>query len=220
MGYYKDLACLSNPKAFPSFAELPKGFSLTPAYLELGESDTPRFFFCEYVKILDPVHYRSEIEVKDKTGETLKLALCFGELQDYLLPFDFEEECETLVILNPKRTTLRDGKTEGIEITDPTHIKVLHALPGDWDNMRTRIIEANSEQMNKICYNCGKKSYKVKHCMWCRFFSYCTQRCLKEDHADECDVLRDWDIHHMFNGEWDNINFFESQMLAQTGPRD
>jgi hypothetical protein len=124
MGFYKDLSCLSNPKAFPSFAELSKGSALTPAYLELGESQPHQFFFCEYVKILDRTHYRSEIEVKDKTGATVRLALCFGELQDYMLPIKFEEECETLLLLNPKRTILRDGKTEGIEITDPSHIKV------------------------------------------------------------------------------------------------
>ncbi|KAL3485991.1 hypothetical protein BJX62DRAFT_242408 [Aspergillus germanicus] len=220
MSFYKDLSCLSNPKAFPSFAELSRGSSLTPAYLELGESEPIQFFFCKFVKILDRTHYRSEIEVKDKTGKTVRLALCFGELQDYMLPFKFEEECETLLLLNPKRTILRDDKTEGIEITDPSHIKVLHAPIENWDNMRRRIIEANSEQMEKICSNCGKKSYKVKWCMWCRLFSYCNQRCLKEDHADECDVLRDRDIHKMFTGEWDVINFFVCQGVAQTGPRE
>jgi hypothetical protein len=129
MGFYKDLSCLSNPKAFSSFAELSKGSALTPAYLELGESEPHQFFFCEYVKILDRTHYRSEIEVKDKTGETVRLALCFGELQDYMLPLKFEEECETLLLLNPKRTILRDTKTEGIEITDPSHIKACLASP-------------------------------------------------------------------------------------------
>ncbi|KAJ0425021.1 hypothetical protein BJY00DRAFT_308905 [Aspergillus carlsbadensis] len=220
MGFYKNLECLSNPKAFPSFAELPKAFSLAPAYLHLGAPEQPQFFFCEYVRMLDPLHYRSEIEVKDKSGQILKLALCFGEIQDYLLPFDFDDECETLLLFNPKQTTLRDGETEGIEITDPSHIKVLPAFPDNWDNLRIRIIESNSEEMHKICYNCGKQNSKVTHCMWCRFFSYCTQRCLKENHAEECEVLRDWDLWKIFSGQWDTMYFFEVRKLREAGPRE
>ncbi|KAL2839380.1 hypothetical protein BJY01DRAFT_250560 [Aspergillus pseudoustus] len=205
------LTNLESPNVFPSFLELPQSFSLTINRDELRE---PYYFFCKFIKAVTVRHYRSEIEVEDLAGARIRVALCFPELHDFLLPITlFERSGGTILVVNPKKSSLRGGG-EGIVLTEIWTVKLLPEVPSFWNELRLMIVKTHLSGTGRVCSGCDDANGKVRTCRACRMLHFCTPLCRVNIHNSQCHYLKDKDIAALFTGDWKDLAWFRSQSLS------
>ncbi|KAL3460904.1 hypothetical protein BJX64DRAFT_289843 [Aspergillus heterothallicus] len=205
-----NLENLQREDAFARFADLPPSFSLT---VTKNGPETPYFFFAKLIKRLPSLHYQREFEAEDLDGVRVHICLAVTDIHKSLLPYSWFEDPtkSTILLVNPKRATMRNGK-EGIVIDTCHEVKLLSHSPRFWNEKRLKVIKVNQPEEQGICQGCGDET-RATTCYECQMFKYCSRLCRARNHATECLLFQDEDLKMLFTGDWEELSWFRGQMM-------